>query len=292
MEKEERKKNNIIGIIIFLIVIFVLSLFLYAKYIGTKGLIVKEYKIESKELPSGFNGIKIVQFSDIYLGNTTTYEDIEEMVKKINILKPDLVFFTGNLISKNYNLTSEEKEKLIELFKSIYNTIGKYAIKGNLDYDDTNFVELLNLSDFKLIENNYELIYSNSLTPIFLGGVSSYLKDDINLDTVFSYYASEEEILYKANYKIILTHEGDSIDKILGKNSDINLILSGNSLNGLIVIPYYGQIFIPEGSKNYYVPYYKKNDTEIFVSSGIGTNEHKMRLFNKPSFNFYRLKSL
>lgn len=290
--KEETKKTNIFGIIIFLLIIIILGIFLFSRYVGTKGLIIKEYKIESKDLPSSFNGIKIVQFSDIYLGNTTTIDDIKSMVEKINILKPDLVFFTGNLLSVNKMITSEEKSEIIEAFNNIYNTLGKYAVKGNLDYDKSDITDILTTSNFKLLDNSFELVYSNGLTPIFLGGISSYLKKDVNLDSVFSYYSSEEEVLYKANYKIILTHEGDVIDDILKYNSKINLILSSNSLNGLIVIPYYGQIFIPEGSKKYYAPYYKKDNTEIYVSSGIGTDDHKFRLFNKPSFNFFRLKSL
>ncbi len=289
--KEKENKNNIFAIIIFIIILIFLGIFLYARYIGTNGLIVKEYKIESENLPASFNGIKLVHFSDFHLGRTTTIEDLEEMINQVNILKPDLIIFTGDLISSYKNVTEEEKSKIIEILNDLEFTIGKYAIKGNVDYNET-FDNIMSNSNFIVLENNFELIYSNGLTPIFLGGISSPIKKDINLETVFSYFSSIEEELYKANYKIILTHEGDVIEDIIKYDSTVDLILGGHSLNGSVIIPYYGQLFLPDGSRNYYAPYYKVNQTQIFISSGIGTDKHKFRLFNKPSFNFYRFKSL
>ena len=76
------------------------------------------------------------------------------------------------------------------------------------------------------------------------------------------------------------------------ENSTPNLILSGNSLGGLINIPFYGPLILPNGSKKYNESYYKINNTEIFISNGIGTDDKPYRFLNKPSFNLYRLKSL
>lgn len=289
--KEEEKKNNIFAIIIFLIILILLGIFLYARYVGTKGLIVKEYKIGSENLPASFNGLKIAHFSDFHLGKTTDIEDIEKLVNKINILKPDLIFFTGDLISLNKNITSKEENKIIELLSKLEATVGKYSIKGDIDYDTKSFDNIMLSSNFIVLENSFELIYSNGLTPIFLGGISSPMKKNIDLESTFSYFSSEEE-LYKATYKIILTHEGDIIKDILKYDQNIDLILGGNSLNGSIVIPYYGQLFLPKGSNHFYAPYYEENQTKIFISSGVGTYKYKLRLFNKPSFNFYRFKSL
>ena len=42
-------------------------------------------------------------------------------------------------------------------------------------------------------------------------------------------------------------------------------------------------------SKEYYDPYYKINDTDMYISGGIGNSKVNLRLFNTPSFNLYRL---
>ena len=70
-----------------------------------------------------------------------------------------------------------------------------------------------------------------------------------------------------------------------------NVILTGNTLGGEINIPFYGPLVKNEGSINYYLDYYELENTKMFISSGLGTKEYDMRLFNHPSFNFFRLKS-
>ena len=52
------------------------------------------------------------------------------------------------------------------------------------------------------------------------------------------------------------------------------------------------KLFLPYGSKKYYENYYKVNDTDLYVSSGIGESRINFRLFNKPSINFYRINKL
>ena len=61
--KEKRKhKLKVIFKIVLIIFIIFLILALYMHFIGTKGLKVREYKIESENLPESFHGFKIVQF--------------------------------------------------------------------------------------------------------------------------------------------------------------------------------------------------------------------------------------
>ena len=88
-----------------------------------------------------------------------------------------------------------------------------------------------------------------------------------------------------------MIHESDNIKKIVD-NSNPNLLLTGNTLGGYIKLPFYGPLFKPQGSKKYMDEYYKIGDTEVFVSTGIGTDKYSYRFLNKPSFNLYRLKSL
>ncbi len=82
-------------------------------------------------------------------------------------------------------------------------------------------------------------------------------------------------------------HEPDFINEI--DYNTFNLILAGHSHNGQIRLPFIGAIILPPGAKKYYKEYYKLNNTDLFISSGLGTSNLDIRLFNKPSFNFYRI---
>lgn len=287
--KESHKLLNTF-IILFLVIV---CLFLYARYLGVTGVNVKEYRIASKEIPTNFSGVKIIHLSDIHYGSTTYDKDMKVIVKKINELKPDLIFFTGDLLDSNMKFDNDDINKLSNYLNDIDSTLGKYRVLGNEDINNKYYKEIMDKTDFILLDNSYELIYNEGLTPIYLGGTSTSLKSTIDLNATFKYYKdNKKEKTYTPTYKIILTHEGDNAEEIMKYDNKVNLILAGHSHNGQIVIPYYGGIFIPEGSKKYGAPHYSINNTEIYISSGIGTTILRYRLFNKPSFNLYRLKSL
>ena len=68
-------------------------------------------------------------------------------------------------------------------------------------------------------------------------------------------------------------------------------MLAGHSLNGQIKLPFIGGIIKDKYGKKYYNEYYKLNNTDLYVSGGIGANKYKFRFNNKPSFNLYRLRN-
>ena len=51
-------------------------------------------------------------------------------------------------------------------------------------------------------------------------------------------------------------------------------------------------IILPKNNYLYGLDYYKKKDTNIYISNGLGNRDINFRLFNKPSINFYRINRL
>ena len=58
----------------FLLILFLLIalVVIYARYGGTEGLKTKEYTIETKDIATTFDGIKIVHFSDLHYLRVTS----------------------------------------------------------------------------------------------------------------------------------------------------------------------------------------------------------------------------
>ena len=246
---------------IILSIIFCLFLIIiYCRFKATTGLKVYEYKVTDSSLPDSFHGVKVVQFSDLYYGNTVDIKYLKEIVSSINKLKPDIVIFTGDLIS--INVDDETKNQIIESLGSINSSIGKYAIKG--DSDNDLFDGIINSSGFINLTNT---------------SVNAFYKGDIPINI------SNQDIQSDL-FNILLIHEPDSIDSFENK---FNLVLSGHSLNGQINIPIIKKLFLKNGSKKYYNGYYDINGSSLYVSNGIGTTNFKYRLFNKPSVSLYRL---
>ena len=262
--------------IIFFIIIFIVLLIASLK-LGTKGLKVREYKITNENL-SSFYGLKIVHFSDLLLDKSSE-KKLDKLVNMINNTKPDIVFFSGDLISKSYKLTEDSINMITSYLKKINYTYGKYYVNGDTDKYNISYETIMKNSDFISINNNYEIIYSKDNNSIFITG--------LDIDKSLNSEIIEKLNLENYNYKICILHYPDEIENILKYN--FNLILSGHSLNGQIRLPIIGKIYSPNHSKKYYDSYYKIENTNIFISNGIGNNKINMRLFNTPSFNLYRL---
>ncbi len=281
----EQKRHTFLNIVILVIVI-ITALFLYAKYIGVKGLIVKEYRIQNNSLPSNFSGVKIVHFSDLLYKSTVTNDDVVKLIDKINLYKPDIVVFTGDLVNKNIKLKEKDKLFLIEQLSNITATIGKYAICGDYDYYLKDYENIMTESGFTILDNNYEELYYKANESIYLVGLPSSKKSTIKIDESFKFYDVNNR-----KWTILLIHDGNTIKYLDNSDYEVDLILGGHSLNGSVVLPYYGGLFIDKYSYKYYDAYYQKGITDIYISSGIGTNNYKYRFNNKPSINVYRLKA-
>lgn len=261
-KKNDFWKKFIIYVSIILLVISLIII--YARYRATSGIKVNEYKVTNNLITDNFHGTKVVHFSDIHYGNTVDIDYLKEIVNEINELDADIVVFTGDLLDQDIDV--DIKNNIITILSGIKAHIGKYAISGESDYDDHLFNEIVTNSGFVNINDSYEYIYYKSDTPIVI--------------------SNKDEVIGSNLFSILLLHEPDNIDNL---NNHFNLVLSGHSHNGQINIPFIKNLLLPNGAKKYYNGYYKVNDSDLYVSSGIGTDAFKFRFLNKPSINLYRL---
>lgn len=270
-----KKKLKLKWKIIFSIVLIVLLLFLSARFIGTKGLSIREYKVVNKNLPNSFYGLKVVHFTDLHYGMSVDEVVLSNLVNKINEVKPDIVFFTGDLIDRNTAYTEDLENMLIKYLTKIKSTYGNYYIDGNHDKYKRSFTSLMDKSNFKSLNNSFDVITSNSNENIFIAGF------DINTDTSFL------DNINDYSYKIGIMHYPDNYDNISKYNFD--LVLAGHSHNGQIRLPITPSFLRVHDAKTYYDRYCKVNNTDFYISGGIGNSTLNLRLFNPPSFNLYRL---
>lgn len=272
---------------LFIVIVLFVSFFFYNSYVATSSFIVKEERIIDSKLPDNFNGLKIIQFSDLHYGSTIDSKKLKKIVDMINKRNPDIVLFTGDLISKKKEISNKEQEKLIELLHSIKASLGKYAVYGDEDNGD-NYSTIMNQSEFTILNNEHELIYNKDSLPILLIGISSSNQELIDLAKSVSYYSTEG-----ANtdiFSIAMFHEPDITDDLLSERK-INLMVAGHSHNGYVRMPYLGTPFKVEGAKKYDQAYYNVDGSKLYVSSGLGTEGEGIRIFCRPSINFFRLSN-
>jgi len=117
---------------------------------------VKRRTLYLPNLPKAFDGIKLGQLSDIHSGS---FYDRKAVIGGVDMLlkeKPDMVFFTGDLVN---NVASEMYEYQ-DIFSKVKAPLGVFSVLGNHDYGDYHYgqgpsaAKIKNLADIKQTHKN------------------------------------------------------------------------------------------------------------------------------------------
>lgn len=106
------------------------SSFIYGVFKGRYNFKVMEETLSFDDLPSEFDGFKIVHISDLHSGSFDSVSAMQKGLDLIQAQKPDVILFTGDLV----NNLAYEFTPYIEMFKKLSAPFGKFSILGNHDY--------------------------------------------------------------------------------------------------------------------------------------------------------------
>ena len=104
---------------------------LYGSLIERNTFRVKEIELAYENLPEGFRDYRIVHISDIHARSFSKREkSLQRAVDKINSLDPDMIAFTGDLIT----MTPDELDNISAALSSLKTRDGVFSVLGNHDY--------------------------------------------------------------------------------------------------------------------------------------------------------------
>ncbi len=93
---------------------------------------IKKKTLVFPNLPEAFDGLKVVQISDMHSGSFASVDHVRKAFDLILEQKADMIFFTGDMVN---NLASEVEPFKEELAR-LKAPLGVYSILGNHDYGD------------------------------------------------------------------------------------------------------------------------------------------------------------
>jgi len=96
---------------------------------------IKRQKLYLPNLPASFHGMRIAQLSDVHSGSFYNKKAVLGGVDMLLAEKPDMVFFTGDLVN---NLASEMRDYQ-DIFAKLKADLGVFSILGNHDYGNYHF---------------------------------------------------------------------------------------------------------------------------------------------------------
>jgi predicted MPP superfamily phosphohydrolase len=240
---------------------------------------VRKVRLVLPNLPAAFNGLKIVQLSDIHTGSFVSSEPLEKALRMIQEQNADVIFFTGDLVN---NIT-EEAIPYTEIFKQVKAPLGVYSTLGNHDYGDyvqwpsveakqKNFEDIKNLHaefGWKLLMNEH-IILKKGDAEIAVLGVENW-----GAAMRFPKYGD----LKKAHagtenfpVKLLLSHDPSHWDAQVRKQyPDIDLTFSGHTHGMQFGIEIPGFRWSP--SKYIYKQWadlYQEGKQFLYVNRGLG----------------------
>lgn len=239
---------------------------------------VRKLALNLPDLPASFNGFKIVQVSDIHTGSFLSTEPLTRAVSIINEQKPDVVFFTGDLV----NDIHDEALSYMNILNKLEAKHGVISIFGNHDYGDyykwnnlkdkeNNIQELRNIHarlGWNLLWDQHCYIELNG-EKIAVIGVQNCSSHG------FSNYGSLEKATVGIDYcpvNILLSHDPSHWRKeVLHKYPRIDLTLSGHT-HGMqfgVEIPGFRWSPVQYVYKEW-ADLYHENNQYLYVNRGLG----------------------
>lgn len=276
IEKEE-KSGSKLRIFIILIILLISFIIIYGRFIEPSWMLVNEINIEDNNLDKSFGTLKIVHFTDVLFGSTTDIDTVRKIVTVINDKKADIVIFTGDLVSSKIIPNEKDINEIEEELTKISAKYGKYYVSGDNDSKFESYTVLMENAGFTSLNDDYRIVYNEEGIPILISGVK--YKSDLKV---------LDDIKYEG-FKINIMHTPDTMDEI--DHLDYNYVFAGHSLYNQINIPGIDKLLLKNGSNMYYKKHYKVNDTNLYISNGVGSDSFKFRINSIPSINVYKIKN-
>lgn len=298
LEKLSRwRRSVLIPALGFLAAAFMFSVTLYGVGIGRFNFRVEEIDVWFDDLPPDFDGFRIVQFSDTHLGSFSDVSAVESGLRLINILEPDLIIFTGDMV----NNVADEAIKFVTVFQELQARHGMFSILGNHDMGDyrrwgtiedksSNLDKLISLQremGFDVLLNEHRFIY-RGMDSIMIAGVENW-----GLPPFGQYGDLQRALGINSDFPFIIlaSHDPSHWRAQVIPETNINLTLSGHTHGMQFGITNRFFSWSPVQLKyNEWSGLYQEGNQKLYVNRGFGYLSFPGRIGMPPEITLIVLR--
>ncbi len=231
-----------------------------------------EIPIRLSKLPKALEGLTIVQLTDLHVSHIIRRPFVEELVRRTNALKPDLVAITGDLVDGDVDQIAEAVAPLRNL-KSRY---GTFFVTGNHDYywGDEQWAAALARMDIQVLRNRLVRI-GDAGASLDLVGVDDWGARNLPRH---GGYDLKRAIVDRTPDRaaVLLAHEPANFETAAASGMDLQL--SGHTHGGQV----FPMTALVGMRWRYNRGLYKQGDGQLYVSRGIGFWGPPMRVGSNP----------
>lgn len=275
------------------IIITVLFVLILLGFVLSQHLKIYRYELWFKNLPTEFDGFKILHISDWH--NRKFGKRILDLVNSSNA---DIVLVTGDCVQRNNAGTDTFLEFLseIELDARVCVSFGNHELGLDRKIPELDFLN----SYTKELSDRNVIVLDNSNVKFQKGNSVIYI---YGLTVPLSCYSKlrKLKLLEKADinamigekpneFTVLMAHSPESFDGYSDWGAD--LCLSGHNHGGIFNIPFLGGLI--SASLKIFPEYdsgvFKKKNSTMVLNRGSGNNGLALRFMNNPEIGLITLK--
>lgn len=239
---------------------------------------ISEYQVEIAGLAESFDGFRLAHVSDLHYDGKLNDGFYQECIKQLKKLKPDLIAVTGDVISRG-----ADPEMAYDIMSKMQAPEGVAVIRGNHDFKGKGrqVKNILEKAGCMVLDNR-ETIVRKGKDTLHIAGVEHPWNRDRDWD--------RKLISGRETTTICLTHTPDNFMR--AAQAGAGLVLCGHTHGGQIRVPLFGPVLCPtKFSKKYDQGFFKRNQSILYVSRGIGSI-FPLRIGCVPELTLFELKSV
>jgi predicted MPP superfamily phosphohydrolase len=188
---------------------------------------ITEVTIPIHNLPQSLSGFSIAQISDVHVGSTIKRGFVENIVRLVNQLKPDMIAVTGDLVDGTVSRLSAHTAPLGNLSAKY----GAFFVTGNHEYysGERAWTEEIRRLGLRVLKNEHVVLQHNG-GLLVLAGVTDFSAHHFDPSQRSDPAAALRGAPAAAGAKILLAHQPSSA--AAAEKAGFDLQISGHTHGG------------------------------------------------------------
>jgi len=235
------------------------------------------------DLPSGLDGLTLLHLSDLHAGIHLGADRMQEIVRQANVLAPDLIVQTGDMI----DISRAYIPAYVRAFRDLHAPLGVVTVLGNHDRytGEREVIRGCRDAGQVFLQNDCHLIERGGATLALLGidDPHNWTADDPQSEDVTAARAAAPSDAFH----VLLAHRPGAWDTAAPRG--IPLTLAGHIHGGQFYVPGIGWSAGRLITK-YVMGHFQRGNSQLYVSRGIGVVGVPIRVFTPPEIELFTLR--
>lgn len=247
---------------------------------------VTRLTIASPWLPTGFDGLKIVQLSDLHLHHIS--RAYRTAIDVIHRERPHLVVITGDLVDR-----SEETSVCLAFLSKLRTAAGVPVVVVPGNWDHRAFPTKRSIAAWhkrlqaetriRVLANQNVVLHRHG-DHMWLVGTDDPYFGHADLDASFKGVPDTA-------FALVLTHAPEAFEE-LAQRPAARLVLAGHTHGGQVRLPFIGAVRVPSRYGTRFAHgLFKLGDTLFYVNAGMGMSHLPIRFLCRPELTVFTLTS-